>query len=61
MYTKAKAGERILTAIQLVGFGMVDSNAHRHLEFKWPKIGRFEYAGGNSTALEAVETPFSTL
>ena len=34
MYTTAKAGERILTEIQLVGFGMLDSSAHRRLEFK---------------------------
>ena len=34
MYTGAKKGERILTAIQLVGFSMVDSSAHRRLEFK---------------------------
>ena len=34
MYTGAKKGERILTAIQLVGFGMVDSSAHRRIEFK---------------------------
>ena len=34
MYTAAKKGQRILTAIQLVGFGMVDSSAHRRVEFK---------------------------
>ena len=34
MYTRAKAGERILTAIQLVGFSMIDSSAHRRIEFK---------------------------
>ena len=33
-YTGAKKGERALTAIMHVGFGMVDSSAHTLLEFK---------------------------
>ena len=33
-YTKAKAGQRVLTAIQLIGFAMVDASAYGRLEFK---------------------------
>ena len=33
-YTKAKAGQRVLTAIMHVGFGMVDDSAYTRLEFK---------------------------
>ena len=33
-YTKAKAGQRLLTAIMMVGFSMIDSAAYRRVEFQ---------------------------
>ena len=33
-YTKAKAGQRILTAIQMVGFQVIDTTPYKRLEFK---------------------------